>query len=96
MEPITKTIALYRHIKFDYLCMYEADEYQERDKDYVRITELLPVTFTVRAEAEVQTKILAQLLVELDKAQSDHESAMQSLHDRIDQLRALPAPQEAA
>ena len=96
MEPINRTIALYRHIKHDYLCMYEADAYQERDNDYVRITDVLPVVFTVRAESEVQTRLLEQLLVELDNAQSDHEAVVQTLNERINELRALPAPQAAA
>jgi hypothetical protein len=76
--------------------MYEVDRYQENDTDFVRITEPLTINFTPRAESAVQTRMLEQLIVELSEVNQSYEKKVETLNQRIDELRALPAPEQAA
>jgi len=96
MEPITKTLALYRETKYDFTVVADLAGYQEIHPDYVRISEPLEVTFAARNEAVVQERMIEQLIHELSEVNQSYEKKVNDLNQRIDELRALPAPQAAA
>ena len=96
MKPITQTIALYREITYDYTIVANIDSSYEDNKDYVRLTEPYEITLTPRKEYSVQADMIENLLLKLEETNSEHDVAVDNLNERINELRALPAPQEAA
>jgi hypothetical protein len=56
----------------------------------------LEVTFAARNEAVVQERMIEQLIHELSEVNQSYEKKVNDLNQRIDELRALPAPQAAA
>lgn len=96
MDPITRTLALYRETTYDYTVVGCTDGIEETDADFVRISDPLEVAFTPRQESTVQSDMIENLLVKLDSRIAAHDVDVERLNTRINELRALPAPQAAA
>ena len=96
MDPITRTLALYRETTYDYTVVASTDSYKETDDAYVRISDPLEVAFTPRQEDAVQLDMIEQLLIKREDSITAHDTLLEDIDQRINELRALPAPQEAA
>ena len=96
MDPITQTLALYRETTYDYTVVANTDSYKATDDAYVRISEPLEVAFTPRQEDAVQLDMIEQLLIKREDSITAHDTLLEDIDQRINELRALPAPQEAA
>lgn len=96
MDPITRTLALYRETTYDYTVVASTDSYKETDDAFVRISDPLEVAFTPRQEDAVQLDMIEQLLIKREDSIAAHDILLEDIDERINELRALPAPQAAA
>ena len=75
-----KKVALYKYLKYSgFLSVDEATEYKEKDKDYVRVSEIVEVAFPDRVKEE----IVQQAVKNLDKLES---AARLELHRKLEEI----------
>ena len=92
MDIQNYTCALYRNVRHDYTTMKEIDTYYDNDPDYVRISEPVKVEFIPANEAQIQEKMIQNTLEELDRVNQAHEERVESINNKLFELRALTAP----
>lgn len=92
MEIQNYTCALYRNVRHDYTTMQEIDTYFDNDSDYVRISEPVEVKFIPINETQVQEKMIQNTLEVLARVNQEHEDRVESINNKLFELRALTAP----
>jgi len=92
MDITTQTYALYRHVKHEYTSMQEVGPNYDDDDRYVRISDPVTIEFTPRDESIVQECMIRSTLEELERTIRDHDERVESLNDKLFELRALVAP----
>lgn len=96
MSEHTKTLAMYRSISYEYTTIQEVTPNYEDDNSYVRISDCIAVDFTERDQADVQEAMIKGTLNEMDAVEEDYTRTRAKLEEKLNELRALPAPERVA
>ena len=96
MSEHTKTLALYRSVNYDYTTIQEVLPNYEDDNGYVRISHSIEVDFIERDQADVQEAMIKGTLNEMDAVEEDYTRTRAKLEEKLNELRALPAPEKMA
>ena len=96
MSEHTKTLAMYRSISYEYTTIQEVSPNYEDDNSYVRISDPIEVDFIERAQADVQEAMIKGTLNEMDAVEEDYTRTRAKLEEKLNELRALPAPERMA
>ena len=93
MSEHTKTLAMYRSVRYDYTTIQEVSPNYEDDINYVRISDCTEVNFIERDQANVQEDMIQGTLSEIDAVEEDYARTRMKLEEKLNELRALPAPE---
>ena len=93
MSEHTKTLAMYRSVRYDYTTIQEVSPNYEDDSNYVRISDCTEVNFIERDQANVQEDMIQGTLSEIDAVEEDYARTRMKLEEKLNELRALPAPE---
>ena len=96
MSEHTKTLALYRSVNYQYTTIQEVTPNYEDDNGYVRISHSIEVDFIERDQADVQEAMIKGTLSEMDAVEEDYTRTRAKLEEKLNELRALPAPEKMA
>ena len=92
-ENHTKTLAMYRSVAYEYTTIQEVTSNYEDDNSYVRISHCAEVEFVARDQSSVQEDMIAGTLSEIDAVEEDYARTRIKLEEKLNELRALPAPE---
>ena len=93
MSEHTKTLAMYRSVRYEYTTIQEVSPNYENDSNYVRISDCIAVDFIERDQANVQEDMIQGTLSEIDAVEEDYARTRMKLEEKLNELRALPAPE---
>jgi hypothetical protein len=96
MSEHTKTLALYRSVNYQYTTIQEVTPNYEDDNGYVRISHSIEVDFIERDQADVQEAMIKGTLNEMESVEEDYNRTRAKLEEKLNELRALPAPEKMA
>ena len=96
MSEHAKTLAMYRSVNYEYTTIQEVSPNYEDDNSYVRISDPIEVDFTERDQADVQEAMIKGTLNEMDAVEEDYTRTRAKLEEKLNELRALPAPEKMA
>ena len=96
MSEHVKTLAMYRSVNYEYTTIQEVSPNYEDDNSYVRISDPIEVDFTERDQADVQEAMIKGTLSEMDAVEEDYTRTRAKLEEKLNELRALPAPEKMA
>ncbi len=101
MEPIKVKFALYQDISYpssEPSCqVYNgADRFPESCDDYVRVSDYVEVEITPRDASEQAVDLMTHLLKQRDNIEIQACERLDDIDRQIEELRALPAPTQAA
>ena len=93
MSEHVKTLAMYRSVRYDYTTIQEVLPNYEDDNSYVRISDCTEVNFIERDQSNVQEDMIQGTLSEIDAVEEDYARTRMKLEEKLNELRALPAPE---
>ena len=96
MSEHTKTLAMYRSVNYEYTTIQEVTPNYEDDNSYVRISDCTEVDFIERDQANVQEDMIKGTLNEMDAVEEDYNRTRAKLEEKLNELRALCAPEKMA